>query len=43
MGTNKNKKKFQRIAKEWFIKLQNLICKNVEDIEKEYGENIYGL
>ena len=39
MGTNKNKKKFQRMAKEWFVKLQNLICKSVEDVEKEYGSN----
>ena len=39
MGINKNKKEFQRMAKEWFVKLQNLICKSVEDIEKEYGSN----
>ena len=29
--------KKQKIAKEWFIKLQNIICKNVEELEKEYG------
>ena len=35
-----NKKKKQKLAKEWFIKLQNLICKNVEILEKEFGSNI---
>ena len=39
MGINKNKKEFQRMAKEWFIKLQKLICKSVEEVEKEYGSN----
>ena len=31
--------KKQKIAKEWFIKLQNIICKNIEELEKEYGSN----
>ena len=30
-----NIKKKQKLAKEWFIKLQNLICKNVEILEKD--------
>ena len=29
--------KKQKMVKEWFIKLQNIICKNVEELEKEYG------
>ena len=33
-------KKKQKLAKKWFIKLQNIICKNVEHLEKEYGSNI---
>ena len=32
--------KKQKLAKKWFIKLQNIICKNVEQLEKEYGSNI---
>ena len=28
-------KKKQIIAKKWFIELQNLICNNVEELEKE--------
>ena len=32
--------KKQKIVKKWFIKLQNLICDNVEKIEKSYGTNI---
>ena len=32
-------KKKQIIAKKWFIELQNLICNNVEELEKEYGTN----
>jgi len=32
-------KKKQKLAKEWFIKLQNIICNNVEQLEKEYGSN----
>jgi len=32
-----NKKK---LAKEWFVKLQNIICNNIEQLEKEYGSNI---
>ena len=30
----------QKIAKKWFIKLQNIICHSIESIEKEYGSNI---
>ena len=33
-------KKKQKLTKEWFIKLQNMICNNVEQLEKEYGSNI---
>ena len=32
--------KKQKLAKDWFIKLQNLICNNIEKIEKNYGSNI---
>jgi len=32
-------KKKQELAKKWFIKLQNKICKNIELLEKEYGSN----
>ena len=32
--------KKQKLAKEWFVKLQNLICDSVEQLEKEYGSNI---
>ena len=30
----------QKLAKEWFIKLQNIICNNLEQLEKVYGSNI---
>ena len=30
-------KEKQKLTKEWFINLQNLICNNVEKLEKEYG------
>ena len=30
-------KEKQKLTKEWFIKLQNIICSNVEKLEKEYG------
>ena len=30
-------KKKKDLVKKWFIKLQNIICKNIELIEKEYG------
>ena len=33
-------KKKQKLTKEWFIKLQNIICKNIEQLEEEYGSNI---
>ena len=29
----------QKIVKKWFIELQNIICKGIEDLEKEYGSN----
>ena len=32
-------KKKQKLAKEWFIKLQNIVCNNVEQLEKEYGSS----
>ncbi len=31
-----NLKEKQQIVKKWFIELQNLICHNIEDLEKEY-------
>ena len=30
----------QKLTKEWFAKLQNIICDNVEQLEKEFGSNI---
>ena len=33
-------KKKQKITKEWFLKLQNIICDNIEQLEKESGSNI---
>ena len=33
-------KKKQKLAKEWFVKLQNIICNNIEQLEEEYGSNI---
>jgi len=30
----------QKLAKEWFISLQNIICSSIENLEKEYGSNI---
>ena len=30
----------KKLTKEWFIKLQNIICENAEQLEKEYGSNI---
>ncbi len=32
--------KKKKLTKEWFTKLQNNICNNVEQLEKEYGSNI---
>ncbi|MDP6681248.1 MAG: oxygen-dependent coproporphyrinogen oxidase [Pelagibacteraceae bacterium] len=32
--------KKQKLTKEWFVELQNLICDSVEQLEKEYGSNI---
>ena len=34
---NINKK--QELTKKWFIKLKNIICNNIEELEKEYGSN----
>ena len=33
-------KKKQKLTKEWFINLQNIICNNIEQLEEEYGSNI---
>ena len=33
-------KKKQKLVKEWFIKLQNIICNNIEKLENEYGSKI---
>ena len=30
----------KKLTKQWFIKLQNIICNSVEELEKEYGSNI---
>ena len=30
-------KKKQKFVKNWFIELQKIICKHVEELEKEYG------
>ena len=32
--------KKQKLTKEWFIKLQNIICNVIEQFEVEYGSNI---
>ena len=32
-------KKKQQLTKQWFIKLQNIICNNIEQLEKKYGSN----
>ena len=32
-------KKKQKLAKEWFISLQTIICNNIEQLEKKYGSN----
>ena len=32
-------KKKQQMAKRWFLELQKLICKNIEELEKIYGSN----
>jgi len=32
-------KKKQKLTKKWFTKLQNIICDNVEQLEKKYGSN----
>ena len=33
-------KEKQKLTREWFSKLQNIICKNTELLEKKYGSNI---
>jgi len=30
----------QKLTKEWFIALQNIICKTIEQLEKDFGSNI---
>ncbi len=30
----------QKLVREWFIKLQNTICNDIEQLEEEYGSNI---
>ena len=30
----------QKLTKEWFITLQNIICKTIEQLEKDFGSNI---
>jgi len=32
-------KEKQKLTREWFLKLQNIICHNIEQLEKEYGSN----
>ena len=32
-------KEKQRLSKEWFAKLQKIICNDIEQLEKEYGSN----
>ena len=32
-------KKKQKVAKKWFVTLQNIICNNIEKLEKEYGSD----
>ena len=33
-------KEKQKLAREWFSTLQNIICKNTELLEKKYGSNV---
>jgi len=33
-------KEKRKLSKKWFMRLQNLICNSVEQLEKEYGSNI---
>ena len=33
-------KEKQKLTREWFSKLQNIICENTELLEKKYGSNI---
>ena len=32
-----NIKEKKKLARKWFVNLQNLICDNIENLEKEYG------
>ena len=32
-------KKKQKAVKKWFIALQNIICNNIEKLEKKYGSD----
>ena len=33
-------KEKQKLTKEWFVKLQNIICNDVEQLERKFGSNI---
>ena len=33
-------KEKQKITKKWFAELQNVICDNIEQLEKDYGSNV---
>ena len=33
-------KEKKKLTKKWFMKLQNIICDDVEQLEKEYGSNV---
>ncbi len=35
-----NIKEKKKLARKWFVNLQNLICDNIENLEKEYGSKI---
>ena len=32
-------KKKQEVVKKWFVNLQNIVCKNIEQLEKDFGSN----
>ena len=32
--------KKQKLTKNWFLKLQNMICNTIEDLERGYGSNV---
>ena len=35
-----NIKEKKKLTRKWFVNLQNLICNNIENLEKEYGSKI---